>query len=70
MRLTLVRLAFAGIRSRLLASVLTILLSSAAAATIVLALEVGATAREPWQRTFDAANGAHVIATAPRSRTR
>jgi putative ABC transport system permease protein len=65
MTLTLVRLAFAGIRSRLLASVLTILLSSAAAATIVLALEVGATAREPWQRTFDAANGAHVIATAP-----
>ena len=65
MTLTLVRLAFAGIRSRLLASVLTILLSSAAAATIVLALEVGATAREPWQRTFHAANGAHVLATAP-----
>jgi putative ABC transport system permease protein len=26
---------------------------------------VGGTARDPWQRTFDAANGAHVIATAP-----
>ena len=62
---TLVKLAFAGIRSRLLASLLTILLSSAAAATIVLALEVRETARDPWQRTFDAANGAHVIATAP-----
>jgi hypothetical protein len=62
---TLVKLAFAGIRARLLASTLTILLSSAAAATIVLALEVGATARDPWQRTFDAANGAHVMATAP-----
>ena len=59
------KLAFAGIRSRLLASALTILLSAAAAATIVLTLEVGATTRDPWQRTFDAANGAHVIATAP-----
>jgi putative ABC transport system permease protein len=65
MTLTLVKLAFAGIRSRLLASVLTILLCSAAAATIVLALEVGATARDPWQRTFDAANGAHLLVSAP-----
>ena len=62
MTATLIKLAFAGIRSRLLASGLTILLSSAAAATIVLALEVGATARDPWQRTFTAANGAHVLA--------
>jgi putative ABC transport system permease protein len=65
MTMTLVKLAFAGIRSRLLASALTILLSSAAAATIVLALEVGGTARDPWQRTFDAANGAHVLADVP-----
>jgi putative ABC transport system permease protein len=65
MSVTLVKLAFAGIRSRLLASLLTILLSGAATATIVLALEVGATARDPWQRTFDAANGAHLTATAP-----
>jgi putative ABC transport system permease protein len=65
MTATLVKLAFAGIRSRLLASALTILLAGAAAATIVLALEVGATARDPWQRTFEAANGAHVIASAP-----
>jgi putative ABC transport system permease protein len=62
MTVILVKLAFSGIRSRLLASALTILLSSAAAATIVLALEVGGTARDPWQRTFDAANGAHVVA--------
>jgi ABC-type lipoprotein release transport system permease subunit len=62
MTATLVKLAFAGIRSRLLASALTILLSSAAAATIVLALEVGQSARDPWQRTFEAANGAHVLA--------
>jgi ABC-type lipoprotein release transport system permease subunit len=62
MTATLVKLAFAGIRSRVLASALTVLLSAVAAATIVLALEVGATARDPWQRTFDAANGAHVTA--------
>ncbi|MFG1820127.1 ABC transporter permease [Kribbella sp. NPDC049174] len=62
MTITLVRLAFAGMRSRLLASALTVLLCSAAAATIVLALEVGATARDPWQRTFEAANGAHAFA--------
>lgn len=65
MTATLVKLAFAGIRSRLLASTLTILLSSAAAATVVLALEVGGTARDPWQRTFTAANGAHVLASVP-----
>ncbi len=65
MTATLIKLAFAGIRSRLLASALTVLLSSAAAATIVLALEVGATARDPWQRTFTAANGAHVLANVP-----
>ena len=62
MSVTLAKLAFAGIRSRLLASWLTVLLAGAASATIVLALEVGATARDPWQRTFDAANGAHVLA--------
>jgi putative ABC transport system permease protein len=65
MTVTLIKLAFAGIRTRLLASALTILLASTAAATIVLALEVGQTARDPWQRTFDAANGAHVLATVP-----
>jgi putative ABC transport system permease protein len=62
---TLAKLAFAGIRSRLLASALTILLCSTAAATIVITLEVGATGRDPWQRTFDAAHGAHVLATVP-----
>jgi ABC-type antimicrobial peptide transport system permease subunit len=61
----LLRLAFAGIRSRLLASALTIAIAGAAAATIVLALEVRSSGRDPWQRTFDAANGAHVIVTAP-----
>jgi putative ABC transport system permease protein len=59
---TLVKLSFSGIRSRLLASMLTIMLTGAAAATIVLAIEVGSTARDPWQGTFDAAHGAHVLA--------
>jgi hypothetical protein len=68
MTATLVKVAFAGIRSRLLASALTMLIASAAAATIVLAVEVGATARDPWQRTFTAANGAHVLADVPSPR--
>ena len=42
MTATMIKLALAGVRSRLLASALTIVLSSAAAATIVLALEVAA----------------------------
>ena len=57
----LLRLAFAGIRSRLLASALTIAIAGAAAATIVLALEVRSSGRDPWQQTFDAANGPHVL---------
>jgi putative ABC transport system permease protein len=60
----LLRLAFAGIRSRLLASVLTIAIAGAAAATIVLALEMRSSGRDPWQQTFEAANGAHVLASA------
>jgi putative ABC transport system permease protein len=58
---TLATLAFAGLRSRLLASVLTIALAAAAAATIALALLVGASASDVWERTFAAANGAHVV---------
>jgi putative ABC transport system permease protein len=61
----LLRLALAGIRSRLLASALTIAIAGAAAATIVLALEVRSSGRDPWQQTFDAANGAHVLASVP-----
>jgi putative ABC transport system permease protein len=57
----LFKLAFAGIRSRLLASGLTIAIAGAAAATIVLALEVRSSGRDPWQKTFDAANGGHVL---------
>ena len=61
----LFKLAFAGIRSRLLASALTIAIAGAASATIVLALEVRSSGLDPWQRTFDAANGAHVLAYVP-----
>jgi putative ABC transport system permease protein len=61
----LLKLAFAGIRSRLLASALTIAIAGAAAATIVLALEVRSSGRDPWRQTFDAANGAHVLAFVP-----
>jgi putative ABC transport system permease protein len=57
----LVRLAFAGIRSRLLASALTIAIAAAAVGTIVLALEVRSSGIDPWQRTFAEANGAHVL---------
>ena len=61
----LVRLAFAGIRSRLLASGLTIAIAAAAVATIVLALEVRSTGVDPWEQTFTEANGAHVLAFVP-----
>jgi putative ABC transport system permease protein len=61
----LVRLAFAGIRSRLLASFLTIAIAAAAVAMIVLALEVRSSGIDPWQRTFGEANGAHVLAYVP-----
>jgi putative ABC transport system permease protein len=65
MTVMLVRLAFAGIRSRLLASALTIAIAAAAVGTIVLSLEVRASGIDPWQRTFAAANGAHVLAFVP-----
>jgi putative ABC transport system permease protein len=64
---TLVRLAFAGLRSRLLATALTVLLAAAATCTLVLVLEVRETGRDPWQRTFEAAHGAHVLANVPTS---
>jgi putative ABC transport system permease protein len=65
MTVLLVKLAFAGIRSRLLSSALTIAIAAAAVATIVLALEVRSSGVDPWQRTFAEANGAHVLAVVP-----
>ncbi|HEU0237974.1 MAG TPA: FtsX-like permease family protein [Micromonosporaceae bacterium] len=63
MTATLLKLAFAGLRARLLATTLTIVIGAAAAATLVIALEVRATGVDPWQRSFDAAHGAHVLVT-------
>ena len=65
MTVMLVRLAFAGIRSRLLASALTIAIAAASVGTIVLALEVRSSGIDPWQQTFTEANGAHVLALVP-----
>ncbi|HYJ67396.1 MAG TPA: FtsX-like permease family protein [Nocardioidaceae bacterium] len=61
----LFRLAFAGMRTRLVACVLTLAVAGGAVSTIVLTLEVGASGQDPWRQTFDAANGAHVLAFAP-----
>jgi putative ABC transport system permease protein len=61
----LFKLAFAGIRSRLLASAITIAIAAAAVTTIVLTLEVRSSGVDPWQRTFAEANGAHVLAFVP-----
>jgi putative ABC transport system permease protein len=63
--LMLVRLAFAGIRSRLLGSALTIVIAASSVGTIVLALEVRSSGIDPWRQTFAAANGAHVLASVP-----
>jgi putative ABC transport system permease protein len=65
MTVLLFKLALTGIRSRLLASALTIAIAAAAVATIVLALEVRSTGLDPWRRTFAEANGAHVLAFVP-----
>jgi putative ABC transport system permease protein len=61
----IVRLALSGIRARIPASVLTLLVTGAAAATIVIALSIGSTIADPWQQTFAAANGAHIQASVP-----
>jgi putative ABC transport system permease protein len=65
MTITLLKLAFAGLRSRLLASALTVTIAGAAATTIVVGLEVRSSGVDPWQRTFAASHGAHVLASVP-----
>ena len=57
------RLAFAGIGRRRLESALTILVAAVGAATLAVALSVGAVAEEPWERTFEATRGPDVVAT-------
>jgi putative ABC transport system permease protein len=60
-RLTL-KLAFAGLRGRRLQAALSVLVVAAASAALTLALGVGSVADRPWERTFEATNGAHVTA--------
>ena len=64
MTLTLAKLAFAGRPARRRARAPPSVGARPATATTVLALELGGTARDPWQRTFAAAHGAHVLVTA------
>lgn len=63
----LVRIGFAGLRARLVPVGLTLALVAAAAATATLAVQVDRVAGEPWQRTFDATRGAHVLVTGDRA---
>jgi putative ABC transport system permease protein len=56
----LVRLAFAGLRHRALQAVLTVLVVSAAAAALTIAVGIDRVADRSWDRTFEATNGAHV----------
>src|SRR5262245_21509407 len=61
MRRIVVRLTLADLRRHRLAAVLTALVIAVAAGTLTLSVAVGRLADNPWQRTFDATNGAHVI---------
>jgi putative ABC transport system permease protein len=58
---TLLKLSFAGFRSRILVNMLNAVLCMASAATIVLALNVRDTVAAPWDKTFEVAHGAHVL---------
>jgi putative ABC transport system permease protein len=59
---TLLRLTAADLRRRRLAAVLTALVIAVAAGTLTLALGVARLADDPWDRTFEATNGAHLLA--------
>jgi putative ABC transport system permease protein len=55
-------LAFAGVRSRRVQSLLTVLVVAATATALTVGLAVRAVADRPFERTFAATNGAHVTA--------
>jgi putative ABC transport system permease protein len=59
------KLAFAGLRRRKLQAALTVLVVAAAAGALTIALGIDRVADKPWERTFEATNGAHVGAFAP-----
>lgn len=58
-----VKLAFSGLRRRRLQAALTVAVVAAAAAALTVAHGLGRVADDPWERTFEATNGAHVTAT-------
>ncbi|HXV57381.1 MAG TPA: ABC transporter permease [Gaiellaceae bacterium] len=57
-----IRLAFAGVRSRRVQSLLSVLVVAAAATALTIGLAVRSVAERPFERTFAATNGAHVTA--------
>ncbi len=59
------KLAFAGLMARRLPGLLSVLVIGAASAALTIALAVGTVADRPFDRTFDAMNGAHVTVSAP-----
>lgn len=61
----LTRLTLADLRSHRLAAVLNALVIGVAAATLTLSVAVGRLGDDPWQRTFEATNGAHVLVSSP-----
>ncbi len=61
---TLARLALADARVAWRHTALALVVLTAAGATLALALVLRAQAEVPWQRAFDAAQGAHVVASA------
>jgi len=63
-RLT-VKLAFAGIRSRRTQSLLAVVVVAAVATALTIGLAVWSVADRPFERTFEATNGAHVSAESP-----
>lgn len=63
MIVTLLKLSYMGFRAHILANMVTAVLCLASAATIVLTFNVRETVTTPWERTFEAAHGAHVLVT-------
>jgi putative ABC transport system permease protein len=57
-------LVAAGLKRRRLEVTLTVLVAAVAAATLTVALGIGRVADRPWERTFEATQGAHVNAMA------
>jgi putative ABC transport system permease protein len=61
----LTRLTLADLRRRRLGAALTALVIAVAAATLTLSVALGQLGDDPWQRTFQVTNGAHVLVFSP-----